>query len=183
VRGYKTEGIVIKRINFAETDRILIIFSKHYGKIKVIAKGARRTKSRKGGNLELFNHLQLFIQPTRGFDILTEIKVIETFAKLRQNLKLVVQAFQIAEALDKLTPEKQASRCLFELFQTSLCDLNQGKEGVVKCFEIALLKELGFGLPKQIDSRSIKKYIESISEKKLISKNFPIHDRTKEAIL
>ena len=170
MRGYKTEGIILRRLNYAETDRILTIFSKHYGKIKVIAKGARRTKSRKGGNLELFNHLHLFIQPTRGFDILTEIKVIEIFAKLRQNLKRVVQAFQIAEALDKLTPEKQASRCLFELLQTSLRDLNQGKEGIVQRFEIALLRELGFGLPKKLDSRSIKSYIESISEKKLISK-------------
>lgn len=174
MRGYKTEGIILKRLNFGETDRLLTIFTKHYGKIKAIAKGVRRLKSRKAGSLELFNQLQLVIAEGKNLDIITEVELSRSFNQLRKNLKLVIQAFQVVEALDKLTPERQPSRQLFQLLQEGLQRLDQGQESAVLEFEIALLKELGFGLPKKLDSKSVKSYIETISEKKLMSKGiFP----------
>lgn len=169
MRGYKTEGIVLKRFNFGETDRLLTIFTKHDGKIKAIAKGVRRLKSRKAGDLELFNQLRLVIAEGKNLDMITEVELVQSFSQLRQNLKKVVQAFQIVEALDKLTPEGEPNQRLFALLLASLTDLDRGQEGIVLEFEIQLLRGLGFGLPKKLDSQSIKRYIETISERKLIS--------------
>ena len=59
-RTYKTEGIILKRINFGEADRILTSYTKHFGKISLLAKGVRKITSRKGGNIELFNQTVLF---------------------------------------------------------------------------------------------------------------------------
>ncbi len=174
MRGYKTEGIILKRLNFGETDRLLTIFTKHDGKIKAIAKGVRRLKSRKAGSLELFNHLRLAMASARNLDIISEVELIHSFRRIRKNLKLIVQAFQLAEALDKLTPEGEPNQWLFALLLASLTGLDRGQEGIVLEFEIQLLRGLGFGLPQKLDSQSIKRYIETISEKKLMSKGmFP----------
>ena len=182
-RAYKTEGIILKRVNFGETDRILTIFTKHCGKIKALAKGIRKLKSRKAGNLELFNHAVLVLSEGKGLDIITETWVVDSFVKLRRNLSSIGRAFQIAEVTDKLTAEREANRRVFELLLEAL----KGQK-TVREFEIELLKELGFGLPKKLSEKSVENFNESIIEKRLKSKRifptpiFPIPDRTKEAI-
>lgn len=180
-RTYRTEGIIIKRTNYGEADRILTIFTKHYGKIKAIAKGVRKTTSKKGGNLELFNDVTLFLSEGRNLDIITEAEVINSFEKTRGNLNLVGQAFQIAEVADRLTAEREENRRVFELLRKSFQDLNRGKREAVLSFEIELLKELGFGLPEDLSEKSVERFIESIIEKKLKSKRiFPISDPRSE---
>jgi len=164
-RSYKTEGIVLKRVNFGEADRILTIFTKHDGKIKAIAKGVRKVTSRKGGNLELFNQVILFLSEGKNWDIITEAEAVNSFENLRKNLTLVSRAFQIAEVVDRLTAEREESRKVFELLIEAL----SGKKNV-KEFEIELLKELGFGLPKDLSEKSVVHFIESIIEKRLKSK-------------
>lgn len=169
-RTYKTEGIILKRVNFGEADRILTIFTKRYGKIKVIAKGVRKTTSKKGGFLELFNDVALFLSEGKNFDIITETEVINSFEKIRGNLRLVGRAFQIAEIADRLTAEREENQRVFELLRKSFQDLNRGKREAVLSFEIELLKELGFGLPGDLSEKSVEAFIESIIEKRLISK-------------
>jgi len=66
MKSYKAEGIVIKRKNFGEADRILTVFTKKYGKIKVLAKGVRRITSRRGPNVELFNQVELVLHQGRN---------------------------------------------------------------------------------------------------------------------
>ncbi|MFN2162508.1 MAG: DNA repair protein RecO, partial [Candidatus Promineifilaceae bacterium] len=53
-RTYRTEAIVLKRSDFGEADRLLTLYSKEFGKIRAIAKGARKPQSRKTGHVELF---------------------------------------------------------------------------------------------------------------------------------
>lgn len=166
-RSYKTEGIIIKRVNFGEADRILTIFTKHYGRIKAIAKGVRRIVSRKAGNLELFNQVILFLSMGKNWDIITDVEVVNNFAKQRQELDWVGQAFQIAEVVDKLTAEREENRRVFKLLKNALGNLD--KEVVVQ-FEIDLLGELGFGTPKDKSEKSVVHFIENIIEKRLKSK-------------
>ncbi|MCJ7793073.1 MAG: DNA repair protein RecO, partial [Candidatus Marinimicrobia bacterium] len=92
-RTRKTEGIILKRSNYGEADRILTIYTKHYGKIKAMAKGVRRITSRKGGNVELFNQATLFLYKGRNLDLLTEVQVTKTFKEWRRNLKKVATAY------------------------------------------------------------------------------------------
>lgn len=125
MRTYKTEGIILKRLNFGEADRIITIYTKHYGKLKVLAKGVRRIKSRRGPNLELFNQSIIFLHQGRNFDIITEAEIKNDFSHLRKNLNLVSQAFLACELVDVLTREKQENQQVFKLLAQVLEELNR----------------------------------------------------------
>ena len=124
MKTYKTEGIIIKRINFGEADRILTIFTKHYGKIKAIAKGIRKIKSRRAPHLELFNQTVLFLYKGKNLDIITEAQLVDSFSTLRKNLRKVAFAFGVCELVDQLTREGQKQLKAYELLKACLNDLN-----------------------------------------------------------
>lgn len=170
--GYKTEGIILKRTDFGEADRILTIYTKHYGKIKALAKGVRKIASRKGGNVELFNHVSLFLAQGKNLDIVSEAEVINPFKSWRKDLKKIGLAFYFCELVDKLTPEAQANQVVFELLREYLEKISHENEsGLARSFEEKLLEELGFGVPEALKKSpgSLKSYIESIIEKKINS--------------
>lgn len=171
-RTYKTEGIVLKRINYSEADKIITIFTKHYGKIKCLAKGIRKLTSRRGGNLELFNLVVLFLVKGKNLDLVTEAQVVDSFAGFRQDLKRVAIAYQLNELVDRFTRENQANWHVFELLKDSFKKLTQPKidlKKVVVDFKIKLLKYTGFGLPTEITEESLNSHIEKIIEKRVKS--------------
>jgi len=61
-RVYKTEAIVLKRVNVGEADKILTLYTPNPGKLSAIAKGVRRPKSKLGGHLELLTHSSLMLR-------------------------------------------------------------------------------------------------------------------------
>lgn len=167
---YKTEGIILKRRNFGEADKILTIFSKHYGKIRAIAKGIRKITSRKAGSLELFNLCKFVFTKGKNLDIISEVEVLNNFSFWRKNLKKVGIAYYFCELVDKLTPEGQVNKAIFELLKNFLLKMEIANEsGFLRSFEEHLLEELGFGIPLEFKKRrgSLKPYIESITEKEI----------------
>jgi len=171
---YKTEGVILKRSNYGEADRILTIYTKHYGKIKAIAKGVRKITSRKGGNLELFNHCVLFLAKGRNLDIITEAQVINSFSRLGDDLEKVAAAFYLVELVDQLTAEEQVNRQVFDLLVETLdglCAASYELRAITQSFEVELLKLLGFW-SETLDRKDIKGYIEEIIEKELRSPEF-----------
>lgn len=169
---YKTEGIVLKRKNFGEADKLLTVYTKHYGKIRAIAKGIRKTTSRKAGSLELFNHCILFLAKGRNLDIITETQTVNSFRLWRKNLTKVGVAYYFCELVDKLTPDGQSNRQVFELLKEYLEGISTAElSAFSRSFEEHLLNELGFGIPSDIKSQpgSLKNYIESITERQINS--------------
>ena len=180
MRSYKTEGIIIKRVNFGEADRVLTIYTKHYGKLRVIAKGVRRITSRRGGCLELFNLVTIFLAVGRNLDVVCEAELKESFPDIRKNLRKIAYAYFFGELVEGLCPERQENQRVFELFYQELKDLDK-KEMIgeikniwmvrgIKDFTISLLKELGY-LVKDQDYQNfdIQKYLENILQRKLKS--------------
>src|SRR6478735_605163 len=82
-RVYRTEGIVLRRQDFGEADRIITLYSPTHGKIRAIGKGVRRTKSRVGGHVELFTHVNVLVAQGRNLDIITQAEARGTFAAIR----------------------------------------------------------------------------------------------------
>jgi len=172
MRTFKTEGIILKRTNYGEADKILTIYTKHYGKIKALAKGIRKLTSRKAGSLELFNQAIVFLVKGKNFDLVTEAQAVDLFKSWRKNLIRVGVAYYFCELVDKLTPEEQENLAVFELLRDSLNKLNIANLSIlVRNFEEKLLTDLGFGVPLILknQSGSLKTYIESIIEKKINS--------------
>lgn len=145
MRSYKTEGIILKRRNFGEADRILTVFTLQRGKISVLAKGVRRITSRRAGNVELLNRSILYLHQGKGMPILTEATTLETYPKLKEDLTLSTYAYHIIELVNKLTAENQGNRTLYEHLVEVLRRLERKpRQILIRAFEAKILSNLGF---------------------------------------
>ncbi len=169
MRSFKLEGIVIKRKNIGEADRIITVFSKTYGKLQIKAKGVRKISSRRSGHIELLNHGIFSLHKTKNMPILTEAVSIENFSSLKKDLKRVGSAFHICELVDGLCAENQASYGVFELLNTTLKKLSSADKlsNVIYEFEVEILKLLGFYRHVGNVKINTKVLIEEILERKL----------------
>ncbi len=141
----KTEGVILKRRNFGEADRILTVFTDKMGKISVMAKGVRRISSRRAGNVELLNRVIMFLHQGKGMPILTEAKALDTYPKLKADLTLSTYSFHILELVDKLTAQEQENSFLYRMLITILEKLSQNpRQILVRAFEAKTLSGLGF---------------------------------------
>ncbi len=143
--GFKTEGVILKRRDLGEADRILTIFSLHRGKISVLAKGVRRITSRRSGNVELLNRVQMYLHPGKNFLILTEAQSLDTFQNLKEDLTLSTYAYHILELTDKLTAENQENKILYEHLINVLQRLSRNpRQILIRAYEAKILSYLGF---------------------------------------
>lgn len=145
MRGFKTEGIILKRRNFGEADRILTVFTPSKGKISVLAKGVRRIKSRRAGNVELLNRAVMYLHQSKGMPILTEAQTLASFQKIKEDLTLSTYAYHLIELVDKLTAENQENRILYEHLVEVLKRLERKpRQILIRAFEAKILSNLGF---------------------------------------
>ncbi len=145
MRAFKTEGVILRRRNFGEADRILTVFSLSKGKITVIAKGVRRITSRRSGNVELLNRVAMFLYPGKQFLILTEAESLNTYQRLKEDLTLSSYAYHIIELIDKLTAENQENRILYGHLIEVLNRLSiKPRQILIRAFEAKILSNLGF---------------------------------------
>jgi DNA repair protein RecO (recombination protein O) len=142
---FKTEGIIIKRINFKEADLILKILTPDLGKIDVIAKGARRIKSKMAGSLELFYINNFMLAEGKTFNVLCSAQTIERHLFLRESLEKLGKAFYIAEIIDKFIPEGEKNKKAYLELCLALLGLKDNHDLATQLFEIKMLKHLGYG--------------------------------------
>ena len=113
-------GIVLRSYPFGEADRIVVLISPHNGKLRTVAKGVRKTKSRIGGRLESFMDVDLVL------DIINQVSVRDTHAGMRTELGRVTAASTMAEGVDAVAQEDEPSVALFELLSSGLSTLDAG---------------------------------------------------------
>jgi DNA repair protein RecO (recombination protein O) len=106
---------------------VVVLISPNKGKIRTVAKGVRKTKSRFGGRLEPFSHVDLILYEGRNLDTITQVATIEPFPKLRNSLEAVVAAGTMVEAVDAVAQEDESSMRLFLLLHRGLRSLDAGK--------------------------------------------------------
>lgn len=123
------QGIVLRSYPFGEADRVVVLVSPNRGKMRTVAKGVRKTKSRFGGRLEPFTHVDVVIYEGRQLDTITQVSVIDPFAHLRLDLDRVMAAGMMVEAVDAVAQERQTSHRLFLLLHRGLKALDQGGGG------------------------------------------------------
>jgi len=125
--GLKSDqGIVLRGYPFGEADRVVVILSPNSGKLRTVAKGVRKTKSRFGGRLEPFTHVDLVLYEGRNLDTITQVEVIEAFPVVRTDLDRVLVAGTMVEAIDAVTQENESSLRAFLLLQRGLRTLENG---------------------------------------------------------
>jgi DNA repair protein RecO (recombination protein O) len=145
-RIYRTEAIVLGRMDFGEADRILTIFTPRHGKLRIIAKGVRRPMSKIGPHLEYFTRSHLMMAKGRDLDVVTGAETLDPFLPIRSNLDALGHASHMAELLNRLTEDRQENARAYDLLARSLRLLADGVDpyAVTRHYEMALLAILGF---------------------------------------
>jgi DNA repair protein RecO (recombination protein O) len=145
-RSVCVEAVILSHYDWGETDRLLAIFTRELGKVRAIAKGARKPQSRKAGHIEPLMRSQLQLARGRDLFIVTQAENIEAYDQLRTDLTLLGYAAYCIELLDRFTYEEGENRPLYDLIITTLLRLSTQPNPVftLRYFEIRLLDLLGF---------------------------------------
>lgn len=155
LRSFQTEGIILKKFDLQEQDRILTLYTRDRGKIGVLAKGVRKFGSKRSNHLDLFNLGTFQIHASSRHFYLTQCQSLENFSSLKNDLFLIAFASYAAELLEKLTAEESPSPSLFYLLKDTLFALQKTrflipeakkKQSflILEIFKIKLLHLLGF---------------------------------------
>lgn len=144
--SYASNGVVLSRKNYGEADRILVVFSKDFGKVSLLAKGIRKIKSKKRGHVEIFSEIKFSAVKGHGMDIITEAVTINDFSGVRVNLNKISLAYYFCEVINKITREDENPTLIYNLLSSALSNLetdNSLKELRLK-FIYDLLTEMGY---------------------------------------
>lgn len=146
-RSLRVHAIVLRHADWGEADRLVTLYTREQGKIRAIAKGARKITSRKAGHLEPFTHVKLQLARGRSLFIVTQAETIEAYLSLRETLVMTGTASYVVELLDRFVYEEEgANPTLFRLLSETLKRLASGEDPwlSVRYYEMRLLDFLGF---------------------------------------
>lgn len=142
---YKTEAIVLRTINLREADLLVVLFSREYGKLRVIAHGARKPTSRKRGFVQPFCYSRFLLHRGREMDSISQCEGVELFPDLLQSLRTLGYASYLADLVENLTAEGEANEKAFLLLLRALRLLARGDaEILARAFEVKLVSFLGY---------------------------------------
>lgn len=145
-RSVRTEGIILRRRDFGESDRILVVFTRKLGRISGIAKGARKPSSKISGHLELFSRASFLVSRGRNLQLITQAETLQSYDHLREDLSGIGLGSYVVELVDAVTTEGGSNVKLYELLTASLNALDSGLKPAVilHFFELQLLGLTGF---------------------------------------
>src|SRR4030043_2259128 len=114
---FPTHAIVIRSLNYGESDKIITFFTKEFGKLKGIAKGARRSRKRFQNALGLFSHLRLIFFDKEGLGLVRaeSCDILHSFPKIKEDLKKILYGNYYLELVNEMAGEREANREAFEL--------------------------------------------------------------------
>lgn len=117
---YKEQGIVLRTMKLGEADRIVTVLTQGTGKIRAVAKGVRKTRSRFGARLDPFTHVDLLLYRGRELDIVTQADIITSFREIREDYVRFAAGEMILEAADRVIEDRERNTRVFMLLLTSL---------------------------------------------------------------
>jgi len=145
---YKTEGIILKQFDIGEADKIITIYTEDRGKVRAVARGARKAKSNIAGSVQPFSYSRFIIYKGKSLDSINHIKVIYPFSVLREDLDKMAYASYMAEFVKKSGLEDASNKSLFSLLLLSYRKLVTAKNNNLKyinlVFKVKALVILGF---------------------------------------
>jgi DNA repair protein RecO (recombination protein O) len=145
-RSMRVEGVVLRHRDWGEADRLLWLYTLELGKIRAIAKGVRKPRSRKAGHLEPFTRVNLLLARGREIPIVTQAEAVDPYLALRDDLLRGTYASYVVELLDRFTYEEGENRALYHLLIDTLTRLVRldDLDLVLHYYEIRLLDLMGF---------------------------------------
>jgi DNA repair protein RecO (recombination protein O) len=142
---YRDEGVVLRTWKLGEADRIVVLYTRGRGKVRAVAKGVRKTKSKFGSRLEPTSHVALQLYEGRELDIVTQVESMSALGPLRDDLDRLTRATALLEAIDTMAQERQGDARLYSMLVGALRTLSERDHPlVVPGFFLKLLAHEGF---------------------------------------
>ncbi|MGH8973463.1 MAG: DNA repair protein RecO [Acidimicrobiia bacterium] len=142
---YRERGVVLRTIKLGEADRIVTFLTEGRGKVRAVAKGIRKPKSRFGARLEPTSHVALQLYEGRNLDVVTQVETIAAHRPLREGYESFTQAVAMLEATDAVVQERQANIPLYRMLVGALGTLAEAPvPAVAVAFFWKLLSLEGF---------------------------------------
>ncbi|HEX7042267.1 MAG TPA: DNA repair protein RecO [Patescibacteria group bacterium] len=173
MRTFRVDGIVIKRQNIGEADRILTVLTKEFGKIQVKAKGVRKITSKRASHIEPLNICSLSLYKGQNMPILTECVSLENFSELKEDLSKIGFAYHLCELVDGLCPANEENKEIFFLLVDVLKKMKTEVfvSNLIYNFEMDLLVQLGYwSISNKLQKVNTSYLIEGILERRLKTK-------------
>lgn len=144
----RARTLVIKKIDFKDSDYIVTLFGRDSGKFAGIAKGARKAESKFGGTFDLLNYAEVVYYQGSGLNFFSEAELINGWEGLKTDPEAINAGLRSALAIDRTIEEGGVERNVFDLFHTTLASLNANQEKVRVLelgFYLKLYRLLGYG--------------------------------------
>lgn len=151
-RVHKTHAVVLRRRDYGDADRVLVVYTPNHGKQELIAHGVRKVTSRKAGHLESFSHASLLVAEGRTWGVITEANTVESYRHIREDLDQIGRAAYICELVDRFTEVDDENRDVWDLLTGALRMLDNldshtpsfDPHLLLRWFELHLLALVGF---------------------------------------
>lgn len=143
---YRDTGVVLRTYKLGEADRIVVLYTEEHGKVRAVAKGVRRTRSKFGARLEPPTQVALQLHVGRSLDTITQAETVENYRAVREDLDRLARGVAMLEAVDQLTVEGEPDPAMFRMLTRALSVLaDDDPPLVVAAFFLKVLGQSGFG--------------------------------------
>jgi DNA repair protein RecO (recombination protein O) len=112
---YRDTGVVLRTYKLRESDRIVVFHTAENGKVRAVAKGVRKTKSKFGARLEPMSHVNLLLYRGRELDIVSQAEAVEPLSPMLSSLDRASQGLAVIEAVDQLSLEREPNPHLYRM--------------------------------------------------------------------
>lgn len=142
-----TQGIILSRTDYGEADRIITLLTPDYGKLRLMARGVRRVKSKLAGGIELFSVSHLtFIRGKGEIGTLVSTRLVRHYGHIIQDITRVQLGYELIKLLNKITEDEPEPE-YFALMEQAFAALDEAEvptELVAVWFDAQLLRQGGF---------------------------------------
>ncbi len=144
--AYRDEGVVLRTYKLGEADRIVVLMTQQHGKVRAVAKGVRKTKSKFGARLEPASQVHLALYEGRSeLQTISDAEIIESNRELREGFGLYTHTVPMLEAVDQIAQDHEPDPTLYRMLTRALRTLDQRRTPLVTtAFFWKLLAHSGF---------------------------------------
>ena len=158
----ESEAVVLRRYPFSEADLVVVFFTREFGKLRAVAAGAKRTRSRLGGALEPLNHVRLrfFLKEGAELGRVTECETLHSYLGRSPSPERLYSFSYLAEIIQEIVQENHTNYLLFRLFLATLEVGENSEPGplLLRYFEFWTLRLSGF-LPNYGYCSTCERYV------------------------
>lgn len=142
----KTSGIVLSGIKFKESSKILTVYTRELGKIKVLGQGVMKPKSKGIASTEVFSHSEFDLKKGKSFYYINSVYLIDSYHNLRNSMDTLFFGFYMLELMDKTIHDEEKNPVLFDLLNKALLAMKNGEEPllILVAFQLKFVSFMGY---------------------------------------